>query len=389
MVIRSIGQAAGVTEQLQARVHLTSRALLAALYADGFVHFEQGPATTVVLPYGAGAKDLPWVHIAAGQAVWFASPGVALNRPSSGFSVGPGPVDPPGWIGQAGPGSSDSVRLLLPREADLLYGTGYQRVDVQQLRAVGIPIDGTVLRADALPTAPTVDRILYRTWAEANVANAGLNEAAGRYTGDVDLARKRDSRYSLGQFARLQAYLLSGHPPQTLRGVVFVSGALVLEGAPRPQILDGSLIVEGRVTLTQGASLDITHSAATRSSPGLLVLGDGGVVVTDGARLCVHGLVYADGPIAVRAGAALDVVGAVIGADYDVSFSNTAATTVIRYDPAVLGTPGLKVASDVPVVAWWSPGASHRRLERTFRRPGPPAPPKSTACSLPADVWCA
>ncbi len=47
-----------------------------------------------------------------------------------------------------------------------------------------------------------------------------------------------------------------------------------------------------------------------------------------------------------------DIVGAALSADRGLSFRNVAATVVIRYDPAVLGTPGLHVAADAPVVAW-------------------------------------
>jgi hypothetical protein len=126
---------------------------------------------------------------------------------------------------------------------------------------------------------------------------------------------------------------------------------LGLTGGQRLQVLDGSLIIEEQLTISDGASLEILHSSATRALPGLLILGSGGLAIADGARLRVHGLVYADGPINVRAGALLDVVGAVIGNDYDISFGNVAATVVIRYDPAVLGTPGLEVPPHIPVAA--------------------------------------
>jgi hypothetical protein len=51
-------------------------------------------------------------------------------------------------------------------------------------------------------------------------------------------------------------------------------------------------------------------------------------------------------------GAHVDVVGAVASADRGLSVRTVAATLVIRYDPAVLGTPGLVVAADAPVVVW-------------------------------------
>jgi hypothetical protein len=66
----------------------------------------------------------------------------------------------------------------------------------------------------------------------------------------------------------------------------------------------------------------------------------------------VHGLVYINRVINVEEGARVDVVGAIVGNDPSLSFRNHATTVVIRYDPAVLGTPGLRVLREGPVVAW-------------------------------------
>jgi hypothetical protein len=106
------------------------------------------------------------------------------------------------------------------------------------------------------------------------------------------------------------------------------------------------------VHLGQDAWLEVTHSAATRTLPGILVQDPGALVVAEGARLRVHGLVYANRVIDIGRGARVDVVGAVLGGDQGLSVRNYAATVVIRYDPAVLGTPGLRGAAEAPVVAW-------------------------------------
>jgi hypothetical protein len=106
------------------------------------------------------------------------------------------------------------------------------------------------------------------------------------------------------------------------------------------------------VELAEGASLEIIHSPQTRTLPGLLVLDTGSLVVTQGARLRVHGLVYARKTIDAGKDARVDVVGAVLGDDPESSFRTFGASVVIRYDPAVLGTPGLRAPPHVPIVAW-------------------------------------
>ena len=353
IVITSVGEVAGVTRRLRARVYLASPALLAALHGSSFVRLEKPPAATFILPYGAGIGDRPWIHIAAGQGIWFATTDVSINDPSVAFEAGPGPVDAPEGANSATtPPRPGPVRLLLARGAGLTLGQDHRRVEVQQLRPLGVYVEGVVLRSEALPGLPEVDRAYYQTLAAANTDNAGLNEAAGQYLGDRDLARKRDSLYSAGQFEQLQAYLKAGLPPPRFQGVIYVRGKVSLLDGQRLQIADGALVTESTVHLIEGASLEVTHSAATRTLPGIIVLDNGALVVTQRARLRVHGLVYASRVIDVGDGARVDIVGAVLGSDRAHSFRNLAATVVIRYDPAVMGTPGLRVAADAPVVAW-------------------------------------
>jgi hypothetical protein len=83
-----------------------------------------------------------------------------------------------------------------------------------------------------------------------------------------------------------------------------------------------------------------------------MVLDNGSLIVAEGARLRVHGLVLASRVFDVLEGARVDIVGSVLAGDRGLSFRNTAASVVIRYDPAVLGTPGLAAAPDGPVIAW-------------------------------------
>jgi hypothetical protein len=135
-------------------------------------------------------------------------------------------------------------------------------------------------------------------------------------------------------------------------GVVYVTGEVTLGAGRRVHISDGTLVADDSVMVGDRAALQITHTAATRALPGLIVLDPGRLAVGRAARLDVHGLVYAGRVFDAIYDAKVHIVGSVIGADPVISVNNLAATVVIRYDPAVLGTPGLKVPDGSPVVAW-------------------------------------
>ncbi len=353
VVITSVGEVTGVARRLRARVFLASPALLAALYGASFIRLEQPPAAAFILPYGAGIGDRPWIHIAAGQGIWFGTANVSINDPSQKIEAAPGPVDgPSGASGATAPGRPGPVRLLLARGAELLVTEERRRVDVDQLRGMGIYVEGVTLRAEAFPSPPVVSRDYYQARAAANTSNAALHKAAGEFLGDPALARKRDSRYSPAEFAQVLAYLKMGLRPPRLQGVLYIAGGLVLSDDQRVQIADGALITEGTVHLRRGASLEVTHAASTRTLPGIIALDGGALLVTQGARLRAHGLVYASRVIDIGEGSRVDIVGSALSNDRGLSFRNVGATVIIRYDPAVLGTPGLRAAGDAPVVAW-------------------------------------
>jgi hypothetical protein len=353
VVITSTGEAGGRTRRLRAHVHLASPALLVALYGASVVHLERPPASIVVLPYGAGIGDRPWMQIAAGREIGFATADVSINDPSRQFEIAAGPADrgdpalrPTDEI-RPGP-----VRVLLARDAGLTIGSDHQRVNVQQLRAMGIYLHGAVFYREALPTLPSVDRTYYRGLAEANTANAAVNAAAGRYFGDDALTRKRDSLYEHVDFERVMAFLATGREAPMLSGIVYLRGGLSLVEGQRLRIVDGGLVAESSVFVDEGASLEVTHTAATRTLPGIIVLDDGALVVTRRGRLRVHGLVYVNRMIDLGVDARIDIVGGVAGNDPEVSFRNYAASVVIRYDPAIMGTPGLRVPDASPVAGW-------------------------------------
>jgi hypothetical protein len=352
VLVTSAGEIGGVRRRLRVRVMLTSPALLAAIYGASFVRLDDAPATTAVTAYGGGIDDRPWIHLAAGRQVWFGSADVAVNDPAVASDVAPGPVDPP--VGKASrrrqvPGP---VRVLLARDGDLVIGPQRRRVAVGDLRAMGVYIDGAVVRTESLPAAPDVDAGFYRQLALANTRNAVLNRAAGEYAGDGDLATKTDSAYSARQITQLLVYLRTGVKAPRLYGVVYVEGGVALLDAQTLRITDGALVAEGTVRLGQGSLLEVTHTAASRSLPGVVALARGAIVVNQSARLRAHGLVYAGRVFEATEGSHIDVVGAILGRDVGLSVRNHASTLLVRYDPAVMGTPGLLVAPGEPVIAW-------------------------------------
>ncbi|MDQ7857881.1 MAG: hypothetical protein QN174_04220 [Armatimonadota bacterium] len=370
LVVTSEGEVAGTTRTLETVVHLASPALLTALYGASVVRLEQPPAAMVIAPYGAGLGDRPWIHIAAGREVWFATPDVSLNDPGMPLEVPPGPIDAAPGVGPASVTRPGPVRLLLARDAALTIGAAHEQVDVHQLRTLGVAADGVVLRIENLPPLPELDRTFYRRQAAGNLANAATNAAAGRHAADGALERKRDSLYTPAEFERVQAYLAAGDGPPRLRGVIYVTGGISLLDAQRLEIADGALVAEGTVHLGAGARLEVLHTPASRTLPGLVVLDDGGLHVSSGARLRVHGLVDAARTIDVTDGGRLEVVGAVVGRDPLASVRNRGAVVVIRYDPAVLGTPGLATRGEGPVVAWIA------GVRETIAPTAPPASPR-------------
>lgn len=355
IAITSVGEVAGVTRRLRARVQLTPPALLASLNGAGIIRLERPPAATFSIPYGAAIRDWPWIHLAAGRGIWLATSDVSLNNPSAVLVTGPGPVDALIRATENRPSMRPGpVRIAMPQGQELMLDPGRQPVNVEQLRSMGVQIHGNVLRSETLMRFPEVDRSLYEALAAANIANASLNKAAGDYLRDADLARKHDSLYRQRQFEQLQIYLAATSVAPRFTGIVYVRGGVTVLQGQQMQIIDGALVAEGSVVVNPMSSLEITHSVTTRMLPGIITLDYGPLVIARGARLRVHGLVYSSRTIFVGEGAHVDIVGSVLGKDRDLSFRNSGGAVVIRYDPAVLGTPGLRVPIDAPVVAWVS-----------------------------------
>ncbi len=352
ITVTSVGEFGGVERRLRARVHLGSPALLTALHAAGGIRFEEHRSVMVILPYGAGLADRRWNHLAAGKEIWFATTDVSFNDAPIPFDISPGPVDAADGANGAGllP-LPEPVRFLLGRRTELVAGKNRQRVDLDLLRTMGASIRGSVIRMDP-PRVPLVDHLFYRTEAAANTSNAALNETAGQFFSDFDLAQQRDSVYTSEQFKRLQQYLKTFPEPPPLHGMIYVKGGVALGPRELLEIVDGALVAENTVLLGKGAELAIRHTARTRTLPGLVVLGNGMVTIAQEAQLFVQGLVYVNRTIDLGLNARVDIVGALLANDEEVSFKNRGAAVVIRYDPAVLGTKGLRAPDDGPAIAW-------------------------------------
>lgn len=350
LLVTSRGEVGGSVRRLRARVTLASPALLVALYGATVVQFDRPPAALFILPYGAGFRDRPWFHIAAGQEVSFVQTRVVLNDAAHLPDPFPGPVDSPEPPLAGRRPAIDPVRILLAADARLTLEES--SVTVAQLRVAGIRLDESLRRVDRLSPLPEVDREYYRTLASANTANAALNRGAGRLTGDQDLELKADSLYSRDQMVQVLTYLETLTPPLPMRGVIYVSGRVTVPARSRVHIAEGTLIAESTVLVDQEAELRVTHGPSTRSLPGIITLRNGALIVAKDARLRAHGLIYTNRVFDTAPGALVEVVGALVSNDPSISVRTNAATVVIRYDPAVLGTPGLSAASEGRVIAW-------------------------------------
>lgn len=235
---------------------------------------------------------------------------------------------------------------------------------------MGIQADAHAIHVDEFPQPPEVDGALYRAWAAANAMNADLNETPAGYLKSRELTGKRDSLYTAIQFAQLLSYLSTGRHLPRLHGVVYATGGVALPAGRALWIIDGTLITEGTVQISRGASLEIVHSAATRTLPGLIAVNRGALAISPQARLRVHGLVFTDQVIDLSEGARMDITGSVLSNDAKTSLLNFAASVVIRYDPAVWARPVCVCLMGFQWLRGWRPGRNCRESIRTLLRRG-------------------
>lgn len=355
LVVTSEGVVGSATRRLQARVSLASPALLAALYGASVVQFERPTATVVILPYGRTLTTERWVHVAAGEAIRFVDTGAsAINAPVT-FEVPVGPLEALDRTREGcRAGGLRPARLLLANDAELMVSKGLHRVDLQQLRAQGFHLDGHLIEVDRFPSPPQVDRNFYSSLAAANTANAEINRLAGQRANNRQLAQRRNSLYQPQEMIEILRYDASRRSPTTLRGLIYVAGGLELADGSRLAIVDGALVAERSIFIGEKAELTITHTPQMRTFPGLLVLDQGGLMLDEKAKLKAHGLVYVSRSLDIGQGAVVELVGALLAKDPMLSVRNDGGQILICYDQAVLGTPGLRVGADEPIIAWVS-----------------------------------
>jgi hypothetical protein len=353
--VTSVGAVAGRMRRLEARVTVASPALLAGLYAASVVQFERPSSRAVIAPYNAKLARERWVHVMAGEAIRFIDVTASIINGSAGVEFLRGPLSGPDDSGRAcSLGEARTARLAMPRGAELTIGREFERVGAQDLRTMGYRVEEYRTAPERFPAPPRIDRGLYTAMAAANNENAGLNRAAGEFSGDRWLARKLHSVYAPHEASDILRYAAFARSRPVLRGVVYVTGGVELAAGRALAIEDGSLVAERNLVIGEGAELVITHTPRTRTLPGLLILDEGGLLLDQRSRLNAHGLVYVSRSVEMGEGAAVDVVGALLAAHPYVAVRSDGGRLGICYDQAVLGTPGLTVGPRAPVIAWVS-----------------------------------
>ena len=352
-IITSEGQAGGHARRLLAVARFAPVGLRAGLFTAGTLYLAPPPAAIHVTgplePWSA-----PWVHVGVGDDLWLGSMTSAFNRSMSAVPTRPATGTRPARHPVPSPTSRPlPVRVLARTPFPVTVGSAREPLLPPQLANLGF----AVRRFPAGAWTPVVDWEALRRLALANEQNAELNHLVGRWTGDTELAAQRTAQYTHQQFQRIALYLHhAGASNLGLRGPVAVEGVVELPARVRVAVTDGALLIQGGLFLNSGAAVEISHGLRDRQLPGLIVLGSPGTVhVGAGGLLRADGLVLTDGPFVVDAAGHAEVVGALVSRAPDVGIRNF-GTLVVRYDPAVPGTvgvrPGAPGAGSIWVERW-------------------------------------
>ncbi len=240
--------------------------------------------------------------------------------------------------------------LVVTGEGQLTYGEDaapLSNLSAFRLKYPGIRV--RELKSEQI-SMPGVNLDVYRALARENRGNAGVNKAAGGRMRDHLLSEKMDSLYSQAQFEMMLSYLDSENRIRPsgreirLAGTVFVEGAVKISGALR--IDDGALVLKGVLSVADQARLEVRHTPASTTLPGVIAFQDGGAIkLAQGSTVIIDGIVLAEtGLEAVKA--RLDVSGAILTGQ---GFLNDGSLIVVRYQPTVLGTMGLERTKDLLV----------------------------------------
>lgn len=296
----AIGEFAGIQRAIKAQVKLSPRVLAYAIFAQGPVRLEGDDSRTYLIPAPLAAGTVEGGHLGVNTEVRFINAGVAVNNFSGvALSLREGPQYDYALIGlpSAPPEDQRTGKLVLAGGAGIMFGVDRDPLsDAAQLRGHGVRFGMEVASTRKQEALPSIDRTRMRALAEANFENAEVNQAVGSRT-RPSLQAKRDSLYDRDDFIHILRYLAEG-PPTPLKGAIYVKGPVVVPKGSSQQILDGFLVLEGGLTIHQGARLEIRHATKSRAMPGLVTVGGSfPVVVEREAMLAVDGLVYAGGGV--------------------------------------------------------------------------------------------
>lgn len=235
-------------------------------------------------------------------------------------------------------------------------------------------------RARVLPQA-SLDPVQFFNEATANTANAPVNVGAG-VPNPTNCGAGSCAAYTAAEFACVLAYLNS-NPGQSIAGMNYVRGdvqiggtARIACGGGRPTnralasdlvIRDGTLVVEGDLTMSNNTTLTIQHDIlnpvpavadAARQTVALALFPNGSsrgrFIMQGGAlqRFVADGLVYTSDGMEVGQQALVDVIGAMYHRTANntlPSFDNINGTTVLRFDP--LATRRLR-SFGIEILSW-------------------------------------
>ncbi|HEV8354559.1 MAG TPA: hypothetical protein VGR24_10265 [bacterium] len=343
----------GARRAIRATAKLSPPVLRFAMFGSRLLRFE-GTSRTYVVPGASVSTCADVARLSSNGEIWLVNEGVAINdfngtvlplregNRSDHALLGNGSATPDEPTGQ----------IVVPKGASITFGsTHYHLEGPFEIPRLAVSVGASIVDGTDPQELPAVDTAALRALAAANAANAGLNENVGRRFGRAGLRLKRDSSYGREEFELIVAYL-AGAPAQALTGPVFVRGPVVIPESAEIRVRDGFLAAEGSLRVAPGALLDVRHSPRSRLFPGVVTIGETApLVVQQGAVLIADGLVYAERIFDAGEGAVIDIVGALIGADPLLSFRNHSATVVIRYDPAVLGTVGIRPPAGAGTIA--------------------------------------
>ncbi len=355
------GEVASTVREIRMVARLTSGALRYPLFSRGAVWLD-GEARTYLAPLQPGARpcERPGGHLAAGGEIWFRDQRVRFNALEGirldlaggavadhalfGFPAAPHPADP-AFLDAIG-----SLTLLDGPPVHVRDG----RKRVTDPSALSSFMPGTYVRSFKTASQidpPAVDFEHYRALAARNRANAALHKALGWEGRD-------GSVYTAGEIGRILDHLNDPYARVTsLRGVVYMVGNLTLASGQRLAVADGALVVDGSLVLQSTARLQVRQGErAARPStaerlPGVVTRGGGVILIGPNAKFVADGLVFASGTFDVHRDAFVDIAGSLLAAGEGVGFRNGGGTVVIRYDPGVMLTSGLRLAEGARGVA--------------------------------------